>query len=196
MKDLKPEERLIVAADYSPKEHGGVEGVRSKVLSLAESLSGLGVNIKVNSVLRALGYSLISRLRDFGLRTFADLKLIDIPHTMKFDGEFLAEFKPEMLTVMCCAGIDGMNAVQKVVGEIRKKKTCGMLIVVGSEKVPFKVYELADYNVAVTNQPHSEVAALAVFLHEYFRGKELDKKFRGYRRKISSHECGKIVVEK
>lgn len=28
-----------------------------------------------------------------------------------------AEVNPEMLTVMCCAGIDGMNAVQKVVGE-------------------------------------------------------------------------------
>ncbi|MHC1589292.1 MAG: RNA methyltransferase, partial [Methermicoccaceae archaeon] len=31
-------------------------------------------------------------------------------------------------------------------------------------KVPREVYELSDYNVAVGNQPHSEVAALAVML--------------------------------
>ena len=39
-----------------------------------------------------------------------------------------------------------------------------ILIVVGGEKVPGEVYELSDYNVRVTNQPHSEVAALGVFM--------------------------------
>lgn len=39
-----------------------------------------------------------------------------------------------------------------------------VLAVVGSEKVPSDMYGLADHNVAVTDQPHSEVAALAVFL--------------------------------
>lgn len=38
------------------------------------------------------------------------------------------------------------------------------LIIVGAEKVPGDVYDLADHNVAVGDQPHSEVAALAVFL--------------------------------
>lgn len=118
MKELKPEERLIVAADYSPQDFGGIRGVESKVLALAEELEGLGVYIKVNSVLRAIGYSLIMKLHDFGLKVFADLKLIDIPNTMKTDGEMLTEVKPEILTVMCCAGIDGMNAVQKVLGNM------------------------------------------------------------------------------
>ena len=35
----------------------------------------------------------------------------------------------------------------------------------GAEKVPPWVFESADYNVAVGNQPHSEVAALAVALN-------------------------------
>lgn len=116
MKELKLEERLIVAADYSPKKYGGIRGVESKVLALAKELEGLGVYIKVNSVLRAVGYSLITKLHDLGLKVFADLKLIDIPNTMATDGEMLAEAKPEIVTVMCCAGIDGMNAVQKVIG--------------------------------------------------------------------------------
>ncbi|MDO8524670.1 MAG: orotidine 5'-phosphate decarboxylase / HUMPS family protein [bacterium] len=116
MKVWTPEERLIVAADYSPKECGGICGVDAKVLILAKELQGLGVYIKVNSVLRAVGYGLITKLHDLGLKVFADLKLIDIPHTMQTDGEMLAEVKPEILTVMCCAGIDGMHAVQEILG--------------------------------------------------------------------------------
>ena len=107
------EERLIVAADYSPEEYGGIQGVKKKVLALARDLRRLGVYIKVNSILRAIDYDLISKLRDLGLKVFADLKLIDIPKTMKIDAEMLKEVKPEILTVMCCAGVDGMRDVQK-----------------------------------------------------------------------------------
>jgi len=107
------EERLIVAADYSPKEYKGIQGVKGKVLDLAIDLKGLGTYIKVNSILRAIGYDLITMLRDLGLKVFADLKLIDIPKTMKIDAEMLKEVRPDILTVMCCAGVDGMRDVQK-----------------------------------------------------------------------------------
>lgn len=39
-----------------------------------------------------------------------------------------------------------------------------VLVVVGAEKVPGDLYQLVDHNVAVGNQPHSEVAALALLL--------------------------------
>lgn len=42
----------------------------------------------------------------------------------------------------------------------------GLLVVVGSSKVPGYVYRMSDYNVAVTHEPHSEVAALAIFLEK------------------------------
>lgn len=84
--------------------------------------------------------------------------------------------------------------VQKEIRKIRKKKN--LLIIIGSEKVPGEVYQSADYNIAVGSQPHSEVAALSIFLHEYFKGKELDKKFSKARIKIVPQECGKRVVEK
>ncbi len=55
------------------------------------------------------------------------------------------------------------------------------LVIVGSEKVPRDVYDIADHNVAVGSQPHSEVASLAVFLDRYndrkipyFEGGELN----------------------
>ncbi|MGI0053026.1 MAG: tRNA (cytidine(56)-2'-O)-methyltransferase [Thermoplasmata archaeon] len=39
-----------------------------------------------------------------------------------------------------------------------------LLVVVGGAKVPSELYGLADWNLAVGSQPHSEVAALAVLL--------------------------------
>ena len=82
--------------------------------------------------------------------------------------------------------------IQKRINEIRKIKG-DILVVIGSQKVPRVVYELADYNIAVTNQPHSEVAALAIFLHELFEGKELDKKFENPMIEIIPQEKGKKV---
>ena len=67
------------------------------------------------------------------------------------------------------------------------------LIVVGGPKVPGEVYQLADHNVAVTSQPHSEVAALAVMLHELQGGEELKKEFGHSKMKIIPSEKGKRV---
>ncbi|MDP3996610.1 MAG: orotidine 5'-phosphate decarboxylase [bacterium] len=107
-------ERLIVAADFSPVP-GGRVGVRSEVVQLANELGELGVVIKVNSVLRAWGYELIDELRDRGVRVCADLKLVDIPQTLKLDGEFLRESRPDFVTMMCNAEIDGMFALKDAV---------------------------------------------------------------------------------
>jgi len=84
--------------------------------------------------------------------------------------------------------------IQKQIRKIRKNKK--VLVIVGSEKVPGEIYQMADMNIGVSNQPHSEVAALAVFLHEYFKGKELDKKFPKAKIKIVPQKVGKKVVEK
>jgi len=52
-----------------------------------------------------------------------------------------------------------------------------LLVVVGSEKMPGEVFKLADWNVSVTNQPMSEVAALAVFLDWHLQHGAFDKAF-------------------
>ena len=64
-----------------------------------------------------------------------------------------------------------------VIDEIRECEN--ILVAVGAEKVPAEMYDLADWNVAVGNQPHSEVAALAVFLDRLFMGRELHEAFEG-----------------
>jgi tRNA (cytidine56-2'-O)-methyltransferase len=84
--------------------------------------------------------------------------------------------------------------VQKVEDELKSgHRTDPLLVVVGAEKVPFDVYEAADYNVAVTNQPHSEVASLAVFLDRLHEGRELDREWRDAKRRVIPKERGKRV---
>ena len=81
--------------------------------------------------------------------------------------------------------------IQKEIRKIKKQKK--LLVIIGGEKVNWEVYQLADYNISVTNQPHSEIAALSVFLDRYFDGKELDKEFKG-QIKIIPQERGKKVL--
>jgi tRNA (cytidine56-2'-O)-methyltransferase len=65
--------------------------------------------------------------------------------------------------------------LSEVIGEIREKGE--ILVVIGAEKVPGEIYGLADYNVSVTGQPHSEVSAVAVFLDHLFKGAELGRTY-------------------
>jgi tRNA (cytidine56-2'-O)-methyltransferase len=88
--------------------------------------------------------------------------------------------------------------VQDVEGELReahREAGQALLVVVGAEKVDFDVYERADWNVGVTNQPHSEVASLAVFLDRLFEGAELDGEWPDAKRRVVPKETGKKVVE-
>ncbi|MEM3736811.1 MAG: tRNA (cytidine(56)-2'-O)-methyltransferase [Candidatus Bathyarchaeia archaeon] len=86
----------------------------------------------------------------------------------------------------------GLN-VEEVIGKIRASNR-DKLVVVGASKVPGELYSLADYNVSVTNQPHSEVAALAVFLDRLFEGRELSFRFDGARLRVVSSLDGKNVI--
>jgi tRNA (cytidine56-2'-O)-methyltransferase len=82
--------------------------------------------------------------------------------------------------------------LQDVVEELRKPGS--LLIVVGGPKVPGKAYHEADFNVAVTSQPHSEVAALAIALHEIQSGEELKRTFGKSKLRILPSPRGKRVV--
>jgi len=108
---LEPPDRLILSADLKPDE-GGVNGLRRRILALAESVADTGVTFKINSALRVCGYSLIKDLHDRGMKVMADLKLNDIPETMGTDASMLVEYRPEFLTLMCSAGIDGLKKVR------------------------------------------------------------------------------------
>jgi len=69
-----------------------------------------------------------------------------------------------------------------------------LLIVVGAEKVPREVFEIADYNVAVGNQPHSEISALTIVLDRIQKGKQFSAKFENPAREIIPTKKGKNVM--
>lgn len=81
-----------------------------------------------------------------------------------------------------------------VLGRLRESGK-DILIIVGSQKVPGEFYseEVSDYNVAVGNQPHSECAALAIFLDRYFKGETLGRAFNDAKKRIIPQKRGKKV---
>ena len=86
------------------------------------------------------------------------------------------------------------ESIDSVQDKIRQEEQ--ILIVVGAEKVPREVYDLADYNVAVGNQPHSEISALAVLLDRVLQGKQFLKKHANAKQEIVPVKKGKKVIYK
>ena len=80
--------------------------------------------------------------------------------------------------------------------ESRLEKEQDLLIVIGAEKVPREIFDLADYNVAIGSQPHSEISALAVLLDRILKGKKFSTSFDEAQRKIIPTKQGKNVVVK
>ena len=103
----------------------------------------------------------------------------------KFEIEFITDWKNVINSKKNTSKIihltmygENINDVQK---DIQEEKD--VLIVVGAEKVPREVYHKADYNVSIGNQPHSEVAALAIALSKLYN-KPYNQKFTGGQVKV------------
>ncbi len=89
----------------------------------------------------------------------------------------------------------GENVQSSSVLEEIRSSMKDVLILVGSQKVPRWFYssEVSDFNVAVGNQPHSECAALAIFLDRFFEGKTLAKPFENAKMTIIPQKRGKKI---
>ncbi|MGZ5546746.1 MAG: tRNA (cytidine(56)-2'-O)-methyltransferase [Nitrososphaeraceae archaeon] len=85
----------------------------------------------------------------------------------------------------------GLN-VDDIIGKI-KNSSNDILIIVGAEKVPKEIYKLSDYNIAVGNQPHSEISSLAIVLDRIFQGKQLKLSFESAKMKIIPSLREKLV---
>ncbi len=88
----------------------------------------------------------------------------------------------------------GLNLMdrEKVLRSMNKQ----ILIIVGAGKVEQWYYENSDYNIAVGNQPHSEVAATAIFLDRMYKGKELLMEFGDAKLRIIGQKNGKQVIKR
>ncbi len=72
-----------------------------------------------------------------------------------------------------------------------------ILVIVGSQKVPGEFFSssVSDFNVAVGNQPHSEISSLAIFLDRLYCGKELAVKFKDAKLRIVPQKRGKKTLK-
>jgi len=93
--------------------------------------------------------------------------------------------------VTCHLTMYGIN-VDECLDKISESKE--ILVIVGSQKVPKGVFQLADFNIAIGHQPHSEIAALAIFLDRLFQGNELARNFEGAKMKVVPQEKGKKII--
>ena len=115
-------------------------------------------------------------------------------------GNFIVEFIDNWKLVIKNKKAEGFKIIHlSMYGEkindvqIQLRTEKKMLIVVGAEKVPREIYELADYNVSVGSQPHSEISALAILLDRIQNGEQFEKVFPDAKRKIIPTKNGKNV---
>ena len=80
---------------------------------------------------------------------------------------------------------------RQAIPKIRRDRP--LIIVVGGAKVPGDVYKICQHNVAVGNQPHSEVAALALFMDAWFGESGSERSFNDARLVIEGVNGGKLV---
>ncbi len=102
---------------------------------------------------------------------------------------FIKEWKREegIVVHLTMYGIELSNQLEVLKGRIDSN----ILVVVGGSKVPGYVFQLADYNIAIGHQPHSEVAALAVFLDNLTNSKARKQKYSNAKTEIIPTEKGK-----
>ena len=115
-------------------------------------------------------------------------------------GEFSVEFIEKWKDVVKIKKSEGVKIVHltmygqninDIESEIKQEQN--ILIVIGAEKVPRQIYEYADYNIAIGNQPHSEISSLAVLLDRIQNGNQFLRKFKNAQREIIPSRQGKKV---
>jgi len=122
--------------------------------------------------------------------------------TERFGGEFLSRFEESPLSMLRQESKSGGvtivhltmygNPWRESIPSIPLDKPA--LVVVGGTKVPAEVFHLADFNVSVGNQPHSEVAALAIFLESWIGQIDESSRFHGAKMRVIPSTNGKTVI--
>jgi tRNA (cytidine56-2'-O)-methyltransferase len=114
----------------------------------------------------------------------------------KFGGPFDIEYVANGLSIVKQKKKEGFTIIHLTMYgkdfKEHKLKLKKALIIVGGEKVEGEFYNLADYNVSVTNQPISEISALGIFMYDLFG---YNNKFKNAKLEVVGQERGKFLKE-
>ncbi|MEM0174010.1 MAG: tRNA methyltransferase [Sulfolobaceae archaeon] len=157
--------------------------VTTHLILVARAFGAKGVF--VNGDISSISKSIKKVLESWGGHSYFILQEVKDPK------KFVLEWKSKggKVVHLTMYGINIIDIKNKLLQE-----QSPLLVIVGSEKVERWYYEKADYNVAIGNQPHSEVVALAIFLDRMYEGKELEFKFFDAKYIIIPQEKGKKVI--
>ncbi|MGI0100692.1 MAG: hypothetical protein ACREBH_03185 [Candidatus Micrarchaeaceae archaeon] len=70
-----------------------------------------------------------------------------------------------------------------------------ILLIVTMNSDSGKINRISDFNISVSSQPHSSTAAIAIFLHEFYNGRELAMHFENAKKKVVPSERGNTIKE-
>ena len=109
--------------------------------------------------------------------------------------KYIEKFKKEGTVIHLTMYGENINErINTIKDHFKKEKN--ILVIIGGGKVPNETYELADYNISIGNQPHSEVAALAIFLDRLFEGKTLYRNYPNGKIEIMPSKDRKTIILK
>ena len=114
--------------------------------------------------------------------------------TTRFGGPFTVEWTKDEYKLIQKKKKEGFTIIHLTMYGLDFEKTTvkaeKQLLVIGGEKVAPELYQMSDYNISIGNQPHSEVAALALYL---YKNVGLKKKFDNAVMEIEPSERGKVM---
>tara|TARA_Y100000588_G_scaffold208125_1_gene222044 strand:+ start:683 stop:1237 length:555 start_codon:yes stop_codon:yes gene_type:complete len=122
--------------------------------------------------------------------------------TERFGGYFESRYEPNPMSFLRRVSKSGEATIVHLTmyGEPWREVTPSIpvdkpaIVVVGGTKVPPEAYHISHHNVSIGNQPHSEVAALAVFLDSWLGPVDEASRFEGGHMKVLPSARNKVVI--
>ncbi|MFH1504334.1 MAG: orotidine-5'-phosphate decarboxylase [Candidatus Omnitrophota bacterium] len=134
--------KLIVALDLED---------RARIREVVRKLSPQGVKFKIGSIaFTKFGPALIREFVDKGIDIFLDLKLHDIPNTMKRTAAIITQMKCWAFTVHLSSGVEALAQVKKEIAaaskkyRLRKPLILGVSVLTSQKSTKAAVMKLAE----------------------------------------------------
>ena len=140
-------------------------------------------------VARALGANRFLFSGDDDERLAENIESVNQRWLRKFVGDGIDGNPPGIAVHLTMYGA----SYRSVTPTIRRDRP--LVVVVGGAKVPSEVFQISQYNLAVGNQPHSEVAALALFLDGWYGSGSAERILDGGELIINPSNTGKDVTD-
>ncbi len=98
---LSPEKRIIVAADFyrGPVQTYHAQWMNDQVLGLARNLSNTGACLRLGMALRCCGYSIIPKIKAYGLNVCVDIGGCDVPEVLETEAMIIRDWGADMVMV-------------------------------------------------------------------------------------------------